>query len=305
MNLIGADAIRQMGVTYMSGMSEQIASHFGTIIELRLSQVSGLAGAVPPARFTDRTPLQIEMTYNARAIGFEYLAFYTEDGRFQMIYGSQVTADVPEAMHRSVQSGRYNVCAGRDGNGTPVVLMGIPAAYSMPGGETSIALVAGLPTSYLIDTLESNIKGNMAEYFVIRDNGDYVFQNNITEEDNYFEHIENSYEPYEGRDVSWYAAKLKDALEQDQDYTDEVMISGERWHIYCTNLPNSEWHLLLKMSYDTSGETIHALEGQWSFISLGGCGLILVALLLAFAGYFRLLRKQMVDLDEARRHAEH
>lgn len=80
MNRVGADAVRQMGITYMSGMSEQVASHFGTIIELRLSQVSGLVGAVPPTRFTDGMPLQIELAYNARSTGFEYLAFYTEDG---------------------------------------------------------------------------------------------------------------------------------------------------------------------------------------------------------------------------------
>ena len=39
MNLMGADAIRELGVIYMSGLSEQVASHFGTVIELRLSQV--------------------------------------------------------------------------------------------------------------------------------------------------------------------------------------------------------------------------------------------------------------------------
>lgn len=36
---VGAEAITDIGVIYMSGMSEQIATHFGTTIELRLSQV--------------------------------------------------------------------------------------------------------------------------------------------------------------------------------------------------------------------------------------------------------------------------
>ena len=40
MNLMRADAIRELGVIYMSGLSEQVAAHFGTVIELRLSQVA-------------------------------------------------------------------------------------------------------------------------------------------------------------------------------------------------------------------------------------------------------------------------
>ena len=38
MNQMGAGAIKEIGVIYMSGMSKQIAAHFGTTIELRLSQ---------------------------------------------------------------------------------------------------------------------------------------------------------------------------------------------------------------------------------------------------------------------------
>ena len=51
-NLMGEEAIRQLGVFYMSGISEQVTSHFGTTIELRLSQVESLVDAVPPGRVT-------------------------------------------------------------------------------------------------------------------------------------------------------------------------------------------------------------------------------------------------------------
>ncbi len=178
MNLMGESAIRQLGVFYMSGISDQVASHFGTTIELRLSQVESLVDSVPAGRFTDATRMQIGLTYNARSAGFEYLAFYTDDGNFHMLYGSQVTADVPEALRRSVQGGRYNVCAGKDETGTPVVLMGVPAVYPMTDGTESTALVAGLPTTYLSDTLENNIQSGIMEYSIIRNDGSYVLHNN-------------------------------------------------------------------------------------------------------------------------------
>ena len=108
-NLMGEDAIRQLGIFYMSGISEQVSSHFGTTIELRLAQVESLVDSVPPGRVTGESPMRIALTYNARSAGFEYLALYSEEGNFQMLFGSQVTADVPESFYRSVQGGKYNV----------------------------------------------------------------------------------------------------------------------------------------------------------------------------------------------------
>ena len=217
MNLMGEDTIRRLGIFYMSGITEQVSSHFGTIIELRLSQVESIVNAVPPGRAASKTSMQIELTYNARSAGFEYLAFYTEDGIFHMLYGSLVTPDVPEDLHRSVRGGKDMVCAGRDAAGTPVVLIGVPAVYPIDDGEDSIALVAGLPTSYLSDTLESNIESSLTGYSIIRNDGSYVLNDGRIEEDNYFNRIENLYEPCGGKEPAQYAQELRDALEADVD----------------------------------------------------------------------------------------
>ncbi|MCM1190231.1 MAG: response regulator [bacterium] len=305
MNHLGANAIRQLGVFYMSGISEQVSSHFGTTIELRLSQVEALVNSVPPGRVTGESSMRINLTYNARSAGFEYLALYTDDGSFHMIYGSQISADVPEALHRSVQGGKYNVCAGKDENGTPIVLVGVPALYPMSDGNTSIALVAGLPTSYLRDTLESNIQSNIMEYSIIRDDGSYVLHNNSRiVETNYFDRVKNVYQTCNGKKPAQYEEELREALIADNDYTSEVLISDERWNVYCTTLPNSDWHLLLKISHNTLDETVNLLQRKWSYASIGGGSLIICALLLVFAGYYRLTKMQIHALDDARKTAE-
>lgn len=304
-NLMGEDAIGKLGVFYISGISEQVASHFGTIIELRLSQVESLVDAVPPGRYTGGSSMQIELAYNARSAGFEYLALYTEDGDFHMIYGAQVTADVPESLYRSVQGGNYNICAGTDETGTPVVLMGVPAIYTMDDGSTSSALVAGLPTSYLGDMLEDSIQSDTMEYAIIRDDGSYVVHNtSAIDAENYFERVASSYESCDGKTPGQYVEELCSAIEADRDYSSEVLIAGETWNIYCTSLPNSEWHMLLKTSHNTVNDTVTLLRKRWSYISIGGCSLIICALLFVFVGYYRLSRMQMKELNEARKNAE-
>ncbi|MDE6712817.1 MAG: HAMP domain-containing histidine kinase, partial [Lachnospiraceae bacterium] len=302
-NLMGEEAIRQLGVFYMSGISEQVTSHFGTTIELRLSQVESLVDAVPPGRVTTESAMQVALNYNARSAGFEYLALYTEDGAFHMLYGSQVTADVPEDLHRSVQGGQYNVCAGKDAAGTPVVLMGVPAAYPTGDGNKSIALVAGLPSSYLNDTLETNIQSSIMEYSIIRTDGSYVLSNDAIEE-NYFDRIETLYETCNGKEPAQYAEEFREALEAGRDYTSEAVIAGESWNVYCTSLPNSEWHLILKISHNTLNETVNLLQRRWAYVSVGGGALIIGALLLVFFGYYRLTKLHLQALEEARETAE-
>ena len=303
-NLMGEDAVRQLGVFYMSSISEQVASHFGTTMELRLSQVESLVDAVPPGRVTTESAMQVALNYNARSSGFEYLALFTEDGTFHMLYGSQVTPDVPEDLHRSVQGGQYNVCAGTDAAGTPVVLMGVPAVYPLDDGNQSIALVAGLPTSYLSDTLETNIQSGIIDYSIIRTDGSYVLNNKSFDGENYFDRIKNLYETCNGKEPEQYAKEFRDALEGDRDYTSEVMIADASWNVYCTSLPNSDWHLLLKISHNTLNETVDLLQRNWAYVSVGGGTLIIGALLLVFFGYYRLNKLHMRALEEARETAE-
>lgn len=295
MNQMGADAIKEIGVMYMSGLSRQIAAHFGTVMELRLSQVEALVDAVSPAGAKGEESMYVELTYCARSRGFEYLAFYTQDGGFQVVYGSEVVPEVPKELYRSVTKGRDHVSAGRDKHGERVVLFGVPAAYELGDGQKSIALVAGLPASYLGDTLSVNIDSSMADFSIIRKDGTFILQNADTEAGNYFD---------KARWEQQYAVQIRKAIQNGRDYTDEIEAGGQSWSLYGTPLSASEWYLLLHMPHSTLNEMVGKLARKWSFCSLASCVLILCVLLLVFAGYYRLVKRQMRELNKAYQSAE-
>ncbi len=304
MNQIGADSIKEIGVVYMSGMSRQVAAHFGTTIELRLSQVEALVDSVSPGRQRSNKATRVELSHSARSRGFEYLAYYTEDGEFDMIYGSRVKPEVPQTLYRSVMGGKDNVSVGRDENGYRVVLMGVPAVYDMGNGKNSAALVAGLPMTYISETLGVDIDSSLLDYSIIRRDGTVIFENGSTRSSDYFETVKKEYEELDGKSPGQYISQLKSSMESGKDYTSEVLVSGEQLNLYCTSLPNSEWYLLLYMPYNILDATLERFEKHWSYSSLAVCFLILGALLLIFAGYFRLIRKQLRELDSAYQTAE-
>ena len=120
---MGANAITDIGIIYMSGISKQVSAHFGTTMELRLSQVAGLVDAVPPQRSPDPAVTRISLPHIARARGFEYLAFYTDEGEFDMIYGPQLDLRLADSFRTSLYRGEEQVGAGWDENGMEVVLL--------------------------------------------------------------------------------------------------------------------------------------------------------------------------------------
>lgn len=304
MNRRSAKTIQEIGEIYMAGMSKQVDMHFKTIIELRLSQVGALVDSVPPASSKVDTSALASLTGNARARGFDYLGFYTSEGDFDMIYGSQVTLTAPEAFQKSLSNGEGKVAVGTDTLGNDIILMGIPAAYTLENGRQCLALVAGLPSSYIGETLSLNMDDPMINYTVIRQDGSFIIHGNGVKGENYFDRIRELYDSTPEKDVGQYLSEIQTAMKRNQDYSSTISIEGERRNLYCTRLPDSEWYLLLSMPYGALDESIDKLGNQWNVSALSSCLLVLGALLLVFLGYFRLTKKQLRALDAARRTAE-
>ncbi len=305
MNRQGAESIGEIGSIYMAGMSEQAAAHFGTAIELRLSQVGALVDSVPPGSQMSDSAMRVALNHNARARGFDHLALYAGDGHFEMLYGSEMEAEDPDAFLASLLAGEEKMTSGRDATGEETVLMGIPAAYPMESGGKSVALVAALPISYISDTLSLDSDNAMLYYFIIDPNGKFILRDSDITDPDYFQRVRDHYNSVEGMTGEQYLVQLRQAMADHRTYTSEFTIDGERRHLYGAPLPFSEWYLLLFMPYGQLDRSVNALSQSWGWSAVLSCALILLALLGVFTWYILLTRRQMRELDEARRTAEH
>ncbi len=296
MNSQGAAAIRSIGESYMSGLSRQTAMHLGSTMELRLSQVKALAQGGAGAKPED-------LIEAAKARDFPYLSLYTQDGSFYPLYGGAVRATDAPSFRRSMEAKEQRIAVGTDHLGEDVVLLASPMVYRT-GEVTSTALVAGIPATYIRDSLAYELEtGALDFYSIIRRDGTFVARGNLDiKEDNYFDRIRAGYVGEKEPDE--YAADLRASMEAGEDYAAQAVVDGISRHIYCTRLPYSEWYLLLSTPYGALNDSIDSLCGAWIRNSLGGCAVILAALLLVFAAYIRQTRRQMRDLDNARIAAE-
>ncbi len=300
-----SETISQVGLTYMSGMSEQVSLHFETIMSLRLSQVRALVNTIRPESTYETEKVWERLEYHARARSFNYLALCSSDGTFEMIYGDQIQVDDPESYLHSLNEGKDKVAVGKDADGKSIILLGVPVAYPMSDGRDSAALVACIPVDYLSQTLSLNENNERVYSFIIRKNGSFVIRSAEGNNKNYFDRVRNMYDGVNGMSVEEYIEGLASAMENGEDYSAGIQIYGEQRHVYGTKLAYSEWYLITTMPYGTLGDTISGLSREWIYMALTCCAVILVVLLLIFGKYFSMTRKQIKELEEARQMAEH
>ena len=297
-------AINEMGRFYMSSISEQISMHFETTTSLRLDQMTAMVETVMTSNVHEDPAKLKDLRTNARAQEINYLGFYREDGTFDMIYGSKLSVTDPEPFHRSLAAGERKVAIGTDAGDNVVVLLGVPAAHDSLEDNPCIGLVGALPVSYISDTLSLNVDDENYYSFIIRKDGSFIVQSVDAERENYFDRVHDLYEDVDGMSEEEYIRQLRDAMEKNEEYSTEFSIYGERRHLFCTRLPDSEWYLLTFLPYGIVDSIVNNLGREWIRLALIGGGVVLAALLLVFVEYFRLTRRQLRALEDARLEAE-
>ncbi len=298
-----SDTISVVGTTYMTGMGEKVTQHFATTIELRLSQVDSLVSSIPPESGSSDY-LREELGRNAKARDFSSLAFFSSTGEFDMIYGEEPILADPEPFLSSMNSGDKKAAVTALASGQRDVLLGVSAQYRMANGEISTALVASLPADYIAETLSLYSENTLVYSHIIRRDGTFVIRSGDAFRENYFDRLRSLFQE-QGESGDRYVQELEAAMDSGEDYSTILTFGNERRHLQCNKLPYSEWFLVTVLPYGELDKSISDLSWTWLHLVFLGCAVVLTALLLVFWQYFKLLRSQMAELDQARKEAVH
>lgn len=308
MNEKSARTMNEIGEIYMGGMSEQTTLHFGTVMQLRLSQVEALVHDLEPNQENGYEEVCGLLTKNAKARGFDRLAFCMEDDTFNLLYGEEISAVDSAKFMNAIQSGEQRMVMGTSATGENVILLSVPMAYELPDGRKSISLVAGFPVSYIEETLSAELSESIV-YFVIRRDGLIVIHSDAENDSNYFQKVEKQFNSVEAnagaeRELADYIKGLKTAMANGEDYAKELFLKDGRRQVYCRSLPYSEWYLILSMPYNDLDETINSFGEEWAATTLKNGFFILSLFVIVFVFYIQMTRRQVKEIEEMRDTAE-
>ncbi len=296
--------INQVGSVYMAGMNDRISKHFSTMIDLRLTQLDTLTETMPMGTYEDSAEMREWLEYNGKIRGFEAIAYYFEDGSFEMVYGTPVNSIDAEKFLYMMQNGERMVSVGVSSDGERSAIIGIPFEATMQDGRVSIAIVGKMPIEYISETLSLDDENALMYSFVIRKDGSFVVRNSATR-DNYFDRARALYDEVEGKkDVEQFITELQQAMEDGVDYSAMFKLQGERRQLYCSALPASEWYLITVLPYGMLNEAVE-VQGRQSFmVFMVSCIFILLVLLAIFIKYYHMNQAQLHELEIARKEAE-
>ncbi len=211
MSSVSKRSIDQVGDMYMAGISEQIYSHFSTLIELKLEQIE-TAEKVVVSNTDDIEALYDELIYRVNVRGFDYLALCDDDGRMDMLYGEQIELADPVPFFTSLKNNERKVAIGKDKSGREVVLFGINADYPMRNGELSMAMLTAVPVDYISSMLEMEGENSLMYTHIIRNDGTFIVNTVGNGYTSYFESLYARFGADSREAIDTYVQEISDAM---------------------------------------------------------------------------------------------
>ncbi len=306
MNKQSENTVNEVGSIYMAGTNERVSKHFSTMIDLRLNQLDTLVESIPTDDRNDNVQVREWLEDNAKLRGLDSLAYYFEDGSFEMIYGTEVSSIDPQRFLEMMQNGERAISVSYNQDGEQAAIIGTPFEIKMADGRKSVAIVGKMPIEYISETLSLDDEHTLFYSFIIRKDGSFVVRSAGASRDNYFDRAKALYEEVIGkRNVEQFIKELQTAMNNNEDYSVMFKMEGERRQMYCSKLPSSEWYLITILPYGTLNEAVENQSRQSLIVFLICCTLILGVLLYTFIRYYHISQLQFKELEEAKQSAEH
>lgn len=299
-NVQSNNTVSEIGEIYMAQMGKQIQLHFSTAVEMHQSKLSEIRVLAEENSISGNT---VAAAGEAISNGFTYLALYSESGDCEILLGDSISINDGADFFAAIKNEDELVTDGVTGGGDSLLLFGEKIFIENYDGDSYSYLVAGLPMTDIEDELSLNLGETDMYAHIIRMNGDFVIANADVTESSYFERLEEC-DGVEGYTNDEIVDVVRDVMEKDESMYMVAKINGVNRSSYLISLDYSKWYLVCSLSYTVMQTPINSLLADRIMVFGVGFGIVILALLIVFIRYFKLTRKQVVDLEEARLEAE-
>lgn len=305
MSLRTRDSVNEISDIYMSEINGQIQQKFHAITDIRIGQVEGVIQRTPPWSDMETASILEELRVSAKVRGFQWLGFYTKDGRMETIYGEDIEVS-DKTLNQSLETSGDVVTSGYDKNNEKIFVFGKSAKYKMADGGKSVAIIAAIPMDNLEQILFRNTEDTNANTHLVDYNGDFIIRSGDAYRDSYFERLKSIVEDRNGKTSEDYINELKEAISKKEDYAVTLLVDGELRHIYCSSIAdNSNWYLVTVMPHNLFGNVITSLDGSRNTIVIVSIIVIILLFTGIFIVYYKFTRSQVYMLARSREEALH
>lgn len=286
---------------YMEEIHSQLQQKFEIILELRAMQLNTIIETAEEADNWTYERLE-ELKNIATSRDFMSVGLYRQDGAIEMIFGDEITLDGKLVTNCNFESGEHMIQLGYTEAGDKVFILGRFERLDMSDGGVSDVLFATLPFEYFNDAMYLNAPDTQVFSHIIARNGDYIIKNSEAEKYNtVYERITSDFKGIEGKNTEDYVREVREALENDIEYSSRYIADGEVRMIYVSRLTEGlDWYVMTVMPDNDIDNLLNGLYTTRYMVMFGVVITIIVLMLCVFLGYYKLSRLQMKELHKAR-----
>ncbi len=301
---ITAETASELGSMYMSEMMYQTKDHFDSILRLKKQEAAHVAQHPMDSGFPDPREVLIQ---NAEAFGFDYLAFYDDNGLYETIMGESAWYRNLSDFVKKVKTGEVVSTTGYlTQSGEKYLVFGVPASYEMQNGTMSSVLLLGFNVEKLYDYIHIEKLeqfGYDTKLDIILTNGSYILQQENVHTSSYFEHI-LQYGSFVGMETEAGIAHIEKAMAGGKVFSHTVTLNEMTKHIYGAPVTNpGDWYFVLSMPQGAIDELL-SKQNTVKLIGFGVAGMsIFFLFLLVFLVYFSMSSKQIKETEAAKNEA--
>ena len=300
------NVIDKVGRQYMREISSQLQQKFDTIVNLRVEQLEGLIERNPSTEEGWSDEMYKELEISAGVRDFIALGLYRYDGTIEMIYGDNITPEDKMVVNCNCAANNHMVHTGYNEKGERLFILGKTVGYEMQDGKKSDVLFAVLPFDYFNEAMFLSAPDTKITSHIIDAEGNYIIANgSAAKYTNLYDRIANDVIGVNGKDKEEYITEIKQAIEQDKDYSSLYKIGKNVKRLYLVKIADQiDWYVFTVMPYEELGDVINGLY-ETRYITMLVVVLIIIAIMLCiFTGYYRLTHRQMKELAKARESAD-
>ncbi len=297
------DSIKDVGSIYMEELNLQLQQKFSTVINIRMIQLDGIIQRTES--ITDREQCMEQLRRNLETTDFISLGFYSEDTGLTIFGGEPVELLGTKDFAQSLEQDGKMVAQGLVKGDEKVLILGEKGVYQMADGTQSQALVAVLPMDYLKEALFLDEEEGMVYTHIIDQKGEFVIRSGDAFRNSYFDRVRSEVK-HSDRDKADESMKdFQEAMKKGESYSTVFdMVNGETRQIYCSQLMESpSWYLVSVMPSGALNHSIARLDTVRIGIMISSGTIILVVMMIIFVLYYRMTRRQMEALEQAREEA--
>ncbi len=244
---LNSKTMQNVGTTYLTGMSNQIANHGKTYFQDKFNVLDSLLNVA----LTQSGELSTkEYLCENLPADFTFLALYTDTDELDTLIGDSSYHPYDEdAFFETLETGENKVILATNNRKERLLAFVLDQEFVLDG-TTYQAMICGFPPEVLNTVLNLAYSDDMIYSYVIRkEDGGFVIRNEDAFRETYFERMKKLYQDYNGMTADDYIEAFSTAMKRDEIFTAELVADGGRRIMYAEPLEYSDWYLVTFMRY--------------------------------------------------------